>query len=160
MLNCVKQIFRNKIQCLCENQYGSKNMDVLTRKQRKYNMSRIRAVDTKAEVVLRKALWKKGLRYCKNYAALPGKPDIVLTRQKIAIFVDGDFWHARGHQDNPGEQVATNKAFWQKKLARNVERDREVNDELTEAGWLVLRFWESEIKNNLTLCLSQIEAYI
>ena len=135
-------------------------MDVLTRKQRHHNMSRIRAVDTKAEVVLRKALWKKGLRYRKNYAALPGKPDIVLTRQKIAIFVDGDFWHARGHQDNPGEQVATNKAFWQKKLARNVERDREVNDELTEAGWLVLRFWEKDILTNLEKCIEEIEKYI
>lgn len=135
-------------------------MDVLTRKQRHHNMSRIHAVDTKAEVVLRKALWKKGLRYRKNYAALPGKPDIVLTRQKIAIFVDGDFWHARGHQDNPGEQVATNKAFWQKKLARNVERDREVNDELTKAGWLVLRFWEKDILTNLEKCIAEIEKYI
>ena len=123
-------------------------------------MSRIRAADTKAEVLLRKALWEKGLRYRKNYASLPGKPDIVLTRQKIAIFVDGDFWHARGHQDNPGEQVATNKEFWQKKLARNVERDKEVNDELTEAGWLVLRFWESDILRDLSSCINYIENYI
>lgn len=123
-------------------------------------MSRIKAVDTKAEVLLRKALWKKGLRYRKNYSALPGKPDVVLTRQKIAIFVDGDFWHARGHQDNPGEQVATNKEFWQKKLARNVERDQEVNDELTEAGWLVLRFWAKDIMINLEKCLQEIEKYI
>ena len=135
-------------------------MDVLSREQRHYNMSRIRAADTKAEVLLRKALWEKGLRYRKNYASLPGKPDIVLTRQKIAIFVDGDFWHARGHQDNPGEQVATNKEFWQKKLARNVERDREVNDELTEEGWLVLRFWESDIKKDLSYCIGQIEKYL
>ena len=135
-------------------------MDVLNREQRHHNMSRIRAADTKAEVLLRKALWKKGLRYRKNYSALPGKPDIVLTRQKIAIFVDGDFWHARGHQDNPGEQVATNKEFWQKKLARNVERDKEVNDELTEAGWLVLRFWETDILRDLSSCINYIENYI
>ncbi len=123
-------------------------------------MSHIRAADTKAEVLLRKALWKKGLRYRKNYASLPGKPDIVLTRQKIAIFVDGDFWHARGHRDNPGEQVASNKEFWQKKLARNVERDKEVNDELTEAGWLVIRFWEKDILTNLEKCIAEIEKYI
>ena len=123
-------------------------------------MSHIRATDTKAEVLLRKALWKKGLRYRKNYADLPGKPDIVLTRQKIAIFVDGDFWHARGHQDNPGEQVGTNKEFWQKKLTRNVERDKEVNDELTEAGWLVLRFWEKDILTNLEACIKDIEKYV
>ncbi|WP_295158075.1 very short patch repair endonuclease [Selenomonas sp. AE3005] len=135
-------------------------MDVLSREQRHHNMSHIRAADTKAEVLLRKALWKKGLRYRKNYASLPGKPDIVLTRQKIAIFVDGDFWHARGHRDNPGEQVASNKEFWQKKLARNVERDKEVNDELTEAGWLVIRFWEKDILTNLEKCIAEIEKYI
>lgn len=135
-------------------------MDNLTRKQRQHNMSCIRATDTKPEVLLRKALWKKGLRYRKNYATLPGKPDIVLTRQKIAIFVDGDFWHAHGHQDNPGEQISSNQGYWQKKLARNVERDKEVNDELTEAGWLVLRFWESEVKKDLPGCIKRLEEYL
>ena len=135
-------------------------MDVLTREQRHHNMSCIRSKDTKAEVLLRKALWKKGIRYRKNYAALPGSPDIVLTRQKIAVFVDGDFWHARGHRDNPGEQVSTNKEFWQKKLARNVERDRDVNDELTELGWLVLRFWDSDVRKDLQGCVKKIEEYL
>lgn len=135
-------------------------MDVLTKKQRHKNMAHIRSKNTKAEVMLRKALWHRGLRYRKNYKDLPGAPDIVLTRYKIAIFVDGDFWHARGHQDNPGEQVATNKEFWQKKLKNNVERDREVNDALTEEGWLVLRFWESDIKKNLDDCIDQILQYI
>lgn len=135
-------------------------MDVLTREQRHHTMSRIRAADTKAEVLLRKALWKRGLRYRKNYAALPGKPDIALTRQKIAIFVDGDFWHARGHQDTPGEQVASNREYWQRKLARNVERDKEVNDALTDEGWLVLRFWETDIKKDLEGCVKMIEEYL
>lgn len=135
-------------------------MDVLSPEQRRKNMQSIPQKDTKPEVLLRHALWSKGIRYRKNYANLPGKPDIALTRQKIAIFVDGDFWHARGHQDNPGEQVASNKEFWQKKLARNVERDKEVNDELTEAGWLVLRFWESDIKKDLSGCIRQIEEYL
>lgn len=66
-------------------------MDDMTREQRHKNMSHIRSKDTKPEVLLRKALWKRGIRYRKNYAALPGKPDIALTRYKIAIFVDGDF---------------------------------------------------------------------
>ena len=135
-------------------------MDVLTREQRHHTMSRIRAADTKAEVLLRKALWKRGLRYRKNYAALPGKPDIALTRQKIAIFVDGDFWHARGHQDTPGEQVASNREYWQRKLARNVERDKEVNDALTDEGWLVLRSWETDIKKDLEGCVKMIEEYL
>ena len=135
-------------------------MDVLTREQRHHNMSRIRSSDSKMEVMLRKALWQKGLRYRKNYKALPGKPDIALTHQKIAIFVDGDFWYVRGHQDNPGEQVVANKDFWQNKLARNVERDKEVTDELTEQGWLVLRFGESDIKKDLEGCVKIIEEYL
>ena len=135
-------------------------MDVLSREQRRRTMSRIRAKDTKAELLLRKALWKRGYRYRKNYAALPGKPDIALTRQKIAIFVDGDFGHARGHQDCPGEQVASNKCYWHKKLARNVERDKDVTDILTEEGWLVLRFWETDIKRDLEGCVRKIEEYL
>lgn len=135
-------------------------MDRITKEQRHKNMSRVKGKGTIPELLLRKALWSRGIRYRKNYDKLPGKPDIVLTRQKIAIFVDGDFWHARGHQDNPGEEVASNKEFWRKKLARNVERDKEVNDELTEAGWLVLRFWESDIKKDLDACMMKIKEYL
>lgn len=132
----------------------------MTPEQRRWNMKHIRAADTKPEVRLRKALWHLGIRYRKNCSALPGKPDIVLTRQKIAIFVDGDFWHARGHQEHPGEQVGSHRDYWTKKLTRNVERDKEINDELTEAGWLVLRFWESDIKKNLDDVLAEIQKYI
>ena len=106
-------------------------MDRLSEEQRYKSMSRNRSSDTKPERLLRKALWSKGIRYRKNYKGLPGSPDIALTRYRIAIFVDGDFWHARGHRDNPGEQIASNKDFWQKKLSRNVERDIEVDDCLT-----------------------------
>ena len=116
--------------------------------------------DTKPEILLRKALWHRGIRYRKNWRKLTGCPDIVLTRQKIAIFVDGDFWHARGYQDRPGSQIETNQSYWQKKLARNVERDREVNAQLTEQGWLVLRFWESDIKKDLDSVLAEILSYI
>ncbi len=119
-------------------------------------MQNIRSKDSKAEVLLRKTLWHKGLRYRKNFKGLPGTPDIVFTKQKMVIFVDGDFWHARGHQDRPGEQVATNKEFWKKKLADNVERDRFVNDALLEQGWLVLRFWESDVKKDLNKCVNEI----
>lgn len=135
-------------------------MGTLSKTQIHNIMSHIRSADPKAEIILRKALWHKGLRYRKNYKTLPGTPDIALSRQKIAIFVDGDFWHARGHQDSPGEQVATNKEYWQKKLARNVERDKDVTDELTELGWLVLRFWESDIKKDLAGCVKIIEEYL
>lgn len=135
-------------------------MDVLTRKQRHKSMIGNKGNDTKPEILLRKALWHRGIRYRKNWRKLTGCPDIVLTRQKIAIFVDGDFWHARGYQDNPGSQINSNKAFWQKKLTRNVERDKEVNDRLTQMGWLVLRFWESDICKNLPYVLEEIDKYV
>ena len=89
-----------------------------------------------------------------------GTPDIAITKSKIAIFVDGDFWHARGHEQAPGEQVGTNKEFWVRKLSRNIERDREVNDALTEDGWLVLRIWESEIYKDVNRCVGDIIEYI
>lgn len=135
-------------------------MDVLTRQQRHTNMSHIRSSDTGPEVLLRKALWHNGVRYRKNYKMLPGTPDIVITKRKIVIFVDGDFWHAKGHQDKPGEQIKSNRDFWVKKLSRNVERDREINDELLQLGWLVLRFWESDIQRDLSGCVEEIISYL
>ena len=134
-------------------------MDVLTKEQRHRNMSHIRSRDTKPEILLRRALWHRGLRYRKNDRRLPGTPDIAILRYHIAVFVDGDFWHARGHQEHPGEQVASNKKFWQEKLTRNVERDREVNDALAGQGWLVLRFWESDIRKDLQQCVAVICDY-
>ncbi len=134
-------------------------MDVLTKDQRHKNMQHIRAKDTKAEILLRKALWSRGIRYRKNYKALPGKPDIAIIKYRIAIFVDGDFWHARGHQESPGEQIVTNQEFWSKKLKRNVEHDKEINDLLLEMDWLVLRFWESDILKNLDACIEEIMSY-
>ena len=135
-------------------------MDDMTKEQRHKNMSHIRAKDTKPEVLLRKALWRRGIRYRKNYADLPVKPDIALTCYRIAVFVDGDFLHARGHQECPGEQVESNKEYWQKKLRNNIERDKVVNDALTEEGWLVLRFWASDVMKHLDDCVNQILQYI
>lgn len=133
--------------------------DVLSTEQRKKNMQRIRSKDTKAEIILRKALWHKGIRYRKNFSLLPGKPDIAITKYRIAVFVDGDFWHAKGHEKNPGEQIATNKTFWVAKLKQNVERDKYVNELLLEQGWLVLRFWESDVKKNLEKCVETVFSY-
>ena len=123
-------------------------------------MQHIRAKNTKAELMLRKALWHYGIRYRKNYNNLPGTPDIAITKYRIAVFVDGDFWHARGHEENPGEQIQTNQEFWSKKLTRNVERDREVNDALLELGWIVLRYWESDILKHLNEIVAGILDYM
>lgn len=135
-------------------------MDVLTKEQRHKTMQHIRSKNTKAEVVLRKALWHRGVRYRKNYKVLSGTPDIAITKYRIAVFVDGDFWHARGHENNPGEQIQTNESYWRKKLKRNVERDQEVNQALLEAGWLVLRYWDSDVIKDCGTCLQDILQYL
>ena len=139
---------------------GKKLMDVLTKEQRHKNMKNIRSKNTKAERLLRKALWHHGIRYRKNYKKLPGKPDIAITKYKIAVFVDGDFWHARGHEEKPGEQIQTNVSFWSKKLKRNIERDKEVNQALLEIGWLVLRYWDSDVKKDCNACVEDIMQYL
>ena len=96
--------------------------------------------------MLRKVLWHRELHYRKKWRDLSGTPDIVLTRQKIAIFVNGDFWHVRWHQDHSGGHFTTRPGFWTEKLMRNVEWGREVNDELTQLGWQVRRFLQTNIK--------------
>lgn len=134
-------------------------MDVLTREQRHKNMSHIRNKNTKAEVMLRKALWHQGVRYRKNYSALPGKPDIAITRCHIAVFVDGDYWHGRNLEELRKKDIQ-NKKFWIQKLSGNVKRDQQVNDMLTDMGWIVLRFWETDIKHNLNDIIGIILSYV
>lgn len=135
-------------------------MVVLAKETRRRIMQHIRSNDTKAEVLLRKALWHCGVRYRKNYKELPGTPDIAITKYRIAVFVDGDFWHARGHEENPGEQIQMNKPYWTKKLKRNLERDKEVNQVLLEMGWLVLRYWDSDVNKDCDTCVKDILQYL
>lgn len=112
--------------------------------------------DTKPELMLRKELWRRGLRYRKNFKMLEGKPDIVFLRARIAVFVDGKMWHGYdwGHQK---EDFKSNRDFWIPKIERNMERDREVTEALTEQGWMVMRLWDFEIKNDVKLCADKIE---
>ena len=135
-------------------------MVVLAKETRRRIMQHIRSNDTKAEVLLRKALWHCGVRYRKNFKELPGTPDIAITKYRIAVFVDGDFWHVRGHEDNPGEQIQMNKPYWTKKLKRNLERDKEVNQVLLEMGWLVLRYWDSDVSRDCDACVKDILQYL
>ena len=115
-------------------------------------MKAVKSVDTKIEVKLRLALWHQGIRYRKNFKIYSCKPDIVLTKYKIAIFCDGDFWHGK---EDPNI-VKHNKKFWLEKIKRNMERDLENTIELRDNGWVVLRFWESDIEKNLTECVEMI----
>ena len=117
--------------------------DVLTPEQRRKNMSRIRGKNTSPEMKLRKMLWESGIRGYRVHYKLPGKPDIVFTRKKVVVFVDGCFWHKCPVCFRPPE---TNAEFWNDKLQKNVERDLKVTKELEDLGWTVLRFWEHEVK--------------
>ena len=129
-------------------------MDDLTPEQRRKNMQHIRSKDTSIEIKLRKALWHEGIRYRKNYKALPGKPDIAITKYRIAIFCDSSFWHGRDFDKK--KPVATNHQYWDAKIKRNMERDKEVNQQLRAAGWTVLRFWDIEINKNMDECINTV----
>lgn len=136
-------------------------MDVLTKEQRKKNMQHIKAKDTKIEVILRKALWQRGYKYRKNYNNLPGKPDIVLTRYKIAIFCDGEFFHGKDWEVlKPKLTKSNNGDFWIKKISKNIERDDEVNKKLLFENWTVIRFWGEDIKKHTEECIKVIEEVI
>lgn len=119
--------------------------DVLTPDQRKLNMSRIRAKNTGPEVKLRKMLYAAGVRGYRIHFNLPGKPDIVFTKKKIAVFVDGCFWHKCPVCFKEPE---TRKEFWMKKIQSNIDRDKKVNEQLQQDGWIVVRVWEHEIRKN------------
>lgn len=136
-------------------------MDVLTKEQRHKNMKNIKSKDTSIEKKLRNALWNKGYRYRKNYNKLPGKPDIVLTKYKIAIFCDGEFFHGKDWEVlRPRLEKSNNSEFWIKKIARNRERDDEVNKKLLFEGWTVIRFWGNDIKKHVDDCVKVIEECI
>ena len=122
-------------------------------------MSKIKALDTKPELKLRKALWNLGYRYRKNVKKLPGKPDIVFRKAKLVVFVDGEFWHGFEWEQKK-LKIKTNRDFWIPKIERNMQRDAENNTSLSEKGWKVMRFWEKEIKSNLESCIDQVIKYL
>lgn len=121
--------------------------DVHTPEQRSYNMSRIRGKNTKPEELVRKYLFAQGLRYRKNDARFPGKPDIVLPKYKTVIFVNGCFWHAH----NGCKYFVwpkSNVDFWKKKINGNIQRDLRNNQLLSEQGWNVIVIWECQLKKS------------
>lgn len=134
---------------------------MLTVEQRRKNMQHIRSQNTKIEIILRKALWKRGYRYRKNYKKLPGKPDIVLTKYKIAIFCDGEFFHGKDWEIlRTRLEKGKNSTYWITKISGNRERDEEINKKLLLMDWTVIRFWENDIKKNTNECIHIIEETI
>ena len=131
-------------------------MDNHTPEQRHKNMKAIKNKDSKIEVMLRRELWSRGLRYQKNCNGITGHPDIVFKGKKVAIFCDSEFWHGYDW-DNQKERIKTRREFWIPKIERNISRDKEVTFALQEDGWTVLRFWGKEICKDVGLCANIIE---
>ena len=128
--------------------------DKFDKKTRSAIMSRIRSKNTSLEVEFRKLLWKNGLGHYRIHYNLPGKPDIVYVSKKIAVFIDGDFWH--GYNWKKLGKVPPRK-YWWKKINKNIERAKKYNRQLRKEGWTVLRFWEHEIKKDSQKCVDQVK---
>lgn len=114
---------------------------------------------SKVESVLAKALWHKGYHYRLNYKKLPGTPDIALTKYKIAIFVDGEFWHGKDF-DKTKEKIKNNKDYWIEKIEENIQRDIKNDKLLRQMEWYPIHFWSSDICKYLDLCITEIEETI
>lgn len=130
----------------------SYNSTPATRKR----MARVHLKHGKAETMLAKALWHSGYRYRLNYRKLPGSPDITITKYKIAIFVDGEFWHGYDWETRKAKLKA-NREYWIEKIEENIARDRRNDARLKAMGWTPVHFWEKEIKKNLVDCIRVID---
>ena len=118
-------------------------------------MSKIKSQNTLPEIKLRKYLWNLGFRYRLNVAKLPGKPDIVISKSKLIIFIDGEFWH--GYKWNQKKnKIKANRNYWIPKIERNMKRDKKNNKNLRDDGWTVLRFWEHQLKNDFANSIKMI----
>lgn len=130
--------------------------DNLTPAQRSYNMSRIRSKDTLPELTIRRLVHLRGMRFRKHKKELPGQPDLVFSKCKVAVFIDGDFWH--------GWQFPRWKAklapYWKNKIDGNRRRDRRNHQRLRRYGWQVIRIWEHEVKEDAECCVDRIEAAV
>ena len=127
-----------------------------TKEQISYNMQQVKNKDSKIEVLLRKELWSRGIRYRKNVNRIYGKPDIVFIGKKVAVFCDSEFWHGYNWEERK-KDFKSHQEFWIPKIERNMERDAEVTAKLESEGWTVIRFWGNEIKKNTAQCADIIE---
>lgn len=130
-----------------------------TQEQISFNMKQVKNKDSAIEVLLRRELWCRGLRYRKNVNRIYGKPDIAFIGKKVAVFCDSEFWHGHNWEERKND-FKSHQEFWIPKIERNMERDREVNEKLISEGWVVLRFWGKDIKKNTAQCADQIEKVV
>jgi len=132
-------------------------MDNHTPEQRRKNMQAVKNKDSKIEILLRKELWSRGIRYRKNTSKVFGHPDIAFLGRKIAVFCDSEFWHGYDW-DNKKHEIKTRREFWIPKIERNIQRDIEVNERLKTDGWRVIRFWGNDIKRDVKACADVVQA--
>ena len=132
-------------------------MDKHTPEQRRRNMQAIKNKDSQIELLLRKELWCRGIRYRKNSTKIFGKPDLVFIGKKVAVFCDSEFWHGYNWEERK-KDFKSHQEFWIPKIERNMQRDKEVTAKLESEGWIVLRFWGNEIKKDTQKCADKIEA--
>ena len=118
-------------------------------------MSNVRLKNGKAETVLAKRLWHEGYRYRRNYKNLPGSPDIALTTYKIAVFVDGEFWHGENWAERKAN-LKHNREYWIEKIEENMARDKRVDGQLQEMGWITIHFWEKQVLKHTDECLQVV----
>lgn len=109
----------------------------------------------RTETLLAHALWHAGIRYRKNYKALPGSPDIAITRYKVAVFVDGEFWHGEDWE-NRKKKLKRNREYWIEKIEENISRDKRNDALLKEMGWIPIHFWEKDVKSDLDMCVHKV----
>lgn len=118
-------------------------------------MSHVHLKGGKGETILAKSLWHKGVRYRKNYKKLPGSPDIAITKYKIAVFVDGEFWHGENWEDRKS-RLKKNRDYWIEKIEENMARDKRNDKTLREMGWVTVHFWEKEVLKQTDKCIDTV----
>lgn len=133
-----------------KSKYGFKTTD-----ERSELMRKIHSRDTSPELALRKLLWNGGIRYRKNVARLPGSPDLAIQKYKIAVFIDGEFWHGYNWAEKRGK-IKSNREYWIPKIERNIVRDTEINQKLLYMGYRIIRFWQHEIEQNPVMCYLRV----
>lgn len=134
-------------------------MDRHMPEQRHKNMQAIKNKDSEIELLLRRELWQRGLRYRKNVRTVFGHPDIAFVGKKVAVFCDSEFWHGYDWENRKFD-IKSRRDFWIPKIQRNIQRDKEVNEQLIQSGWIVLRFWGKEIKSDVSRCADIIQEAI
>lgn len=136
-----------------------KHRDLKTTPEISKRMKALSHKKSKVESILAKSLWHKGYRYRLNYKDLPGTPDIALTKYKIAIFVDGEFWHGKDFEKTK-EKLKNNKDYWIEKIEENIQRDIRNDKLLRQMEWIPIHFWSEDVIKYTSYCVDEIEQYI